>query len=138
MRKVCDGAEFWTCNSMAAKVFHLNYIESEPGGGLSKRPNTIRQGGNSGYQALALAIHFGAARVILLGYDMQFAKDGKRHWHPDHTGKLHNPMSTQMRAWPVQYAELAKATPVPIINASRATALKCFPRMTIEEALIDA
>lgn len=31
----------------------------------------LRTGANSGYQAINLAVHFGAKRIILLGYDMQ-------------------------------------------------------------------
>ena len=31
----------------------------------------LRTGSNSGYQAINLAVHFGAKRIILLGYDMQ-------------------------------------------------------------------
>ena len=32
--------------------------------------SAIRTGGNSGYQAIGVAAHLGAARIVLLGYDM--------------------------------------------------------------------
>jgi hypothetical protein len=52
--------ELWTSSKPAADVFGLNFINSEPGGGISTRAGTIRQGGNSGFQAVSLALHFGA------------------------------------------------------------------------------
>lgn len=124
-------------------MYGLNFIESEKGGGVSKRPNTIRQGGstsggggNSGFQALSLALHFGAARVILLGYDMQFT-GGRMHWHPDHkrSDKMHNPDQRLMNGWVVRFAELAKQTKAEIINCTRETALTCFPRQALATAL---
>ncbi|HCZ48509.1 MAG TPA: hypothetical protein DCZ11_05850, partial [Gammaproteobacteria bacterium] len=54
--------------------------------GLSASPLRIHQGGNSGYQALNLAVLLGAERVILLGYDMHGG-----HWHGRHGGRLNNP-----------------------------------------------
>lgn len=36
-----------------------------------KDPRFVRSGKNSGYQAINLAVHLGAKRIILLGYDMQ-------------------------------------------------------------------
>ncbi len=140
MQQRCEG-EFWTVNRDISRVFGLNFIESEKGGGLSKRPNTIRLGGstsggggNSGYQAVNLALHFGASRVILLGYDMQFS--GKRkHWHPDHGGKMHNPDQRLMDGWVRRFAELAKEATATIINCTRETALTCFPRQALETAL---
>lgn len=137
-RRECEGVEFWTCNREASKVWGLNYIEAEPGGVPSLRPRCIPQGGdkggNSGFQALALALHFGAARVILLGYDMQFT-GRRKHWHPDHRGTMHNPQNTEMRYWPQFFARMAAAVDVPIVNATRETALKCFARLDLVEAL---
>jgi len=126
--------ELWTSHPEAARVYRLNFIRSEPGGGLSKTPGTIRQGGNSGFQAVALALHFGAARVILLGYDMQFT-NGRSHWHGDHSVKLGNPVPERMRFWHEQFRALGRETTVPIVNATRETALRCFPRVTLAEAL---
>lgn len=126
-------AELWTTNREAARVYNLNLINGEPGGGLSSRPNTIKLGGNSGFQALGLALHFGAAKVVLLGYDMQLT-NGRTHWHGDHP-RLGNPLPIRMREWLLRFGELARATRVPILNASRATALQCFPRVSLDEAL---
>lgn len=126
--------ELWTSSKPAADVFDLNFINSEPGGGYSSRPGTIRQGGNSGFQAVSLALYFGAARVVLLGFDMQMT-GGRTHWHGDHRGKLGNPVDARMKFWLERFGELAKQAPAPIINATRETALTCFPRIDLKAAL---
>lgn len=131
VRELCEG-EFWTINEHSAKVDGLNRINSEPGAGISKNPNTIRQGGNSGYQAIGLALLFGAARIVLVGYDMQFT-NGRKHWHRDHA--KNNPTGAALKNWRANFNELASVSPVPIVNASRETALACFPRVSLEEAL---
>ncbi len=47
--------------------------------GLSKDPSMIFAGGNGGHQAMNLAFHLGAARIVLIGYDMKVSvKDGSR------------------------------------------------------------
>lgn len=91
--------------------------------------------GNSGTCAIWLALHARAARVILLGCDCQ-KTGGRAHWHPDHPGQLRN--CATMPRWPALFAAAgheANRRGIPVINASRETALACFPRMTIEEAL---
>jgi hypothetical protein len=131
IRDKCSG-EFWTINEHAAKVHGLNYMGHEKGGGISRNPNTIREGGNSGFQAVGLALLFGAARITLLGYDMQFT-GGRKHWHADHA--KNNPTTISLRGWRQNFGELSRATDVPIINATRETGLTCFPRMGLNESL---
>jgi hypothetical protein len=130
----CD-AELWTSSRESSRIYHLNLIGSEPGGGLASKPNSIRLGGNSGYQAVCLALHFGATKIILLGYDMK--TDGKRtHWHGDHQ-KLGNPHAGRFRDWLAHFDALNRQKPagVEIVNASRETALRAFPRVAFETAL---
>lgn len=88
---------------------------------------------NSGVAAIALAHQFGARRVVMVGYDCQTA--GKLvHWHGDHPAGLGNAGS--MSKWPAQFAKVALEVPgTEVLNASRATALTCFPRVVLEEAL---
>lgn len=93
-------------------------------------------GENSGVGAIALAHHWGAQRIILLGYDVM-ATGGKRHWHGDHPKGLGNAGS--MSKWPAQFGRLAKRLvgKVQVVNASRQTALKCWPRGTLEDLLCE-
>lgn len=131
--EIAPGPELWTTNREAAKLWRLNHISGEPGNGMSTRANTIRMGGNSGYQAVQLALFFGAARVILLGYDMQFRGE-QSHWHGDHK-RLGNPIKSKMRAWHVAFAEMPHTMRSRVVNASRETALRCFRRVTLDDCL---
>lgn len=88
---------------------------------------------NSGLGAIRLAMLFGAKRIVLLGYDCQHT-GGKKHWHGDHPAGLGNAGSVQH--WPMRFAAFARRlSGVEIVNSSRETALKCFPRMDLDEAL---
>ena len=88
--------------------------------------------GNSGIGALATAVHAKAKAIIMLGYDVQ-KTEGKAHWHGDHPQGLGN--AGKIENWPEKFARFARMQPANIINASRETALTCFSRMSLDEAL---
>jgi hypothetical protein len=91
---------------------------------------------NSGACAGSLAIASGAARVILLGYDCGFARDGRKHWHSDHPEPLEN--AATLPDWKRLFAILARRARqagVPVLNASRHTTLECFKRVELESVL---
>jgi hypothetical protein len=81
-------------------------------------------GGNSGFQALNLAINLGAKRIALAGFDYCGG-----HWHEDHPRKLGNPSADQLRRW---CAHLDAAAPaiaargVEVVNLSTRSALKAY------------
>jgi hypothetical protein len=99
---------------------------------VRKTGTSVVHHGNSGAAAIAMAASMGAARIILLGYDCQ-KTGGKAHWHGDHPSQLGN--AGMINRWPHKFRELSKTMTVPVINCSRATALDCFPRMDLDEAL---
>lgn len=104
---------------------------------LSRKANTLSTGMNSGYQAVNLAHLAGAARAVLLGYSMKrLAGSGAMHWFGDHPIKTGEPVLTSMLTC---YRTLAKALPrvFEVINATRDTALDCFPRRSLESVLSD-
>lgn len=105
--------------------------------GLCLAPPIICRGANSGFQALNLAVHLGARRIVLLGYDMQ-RTGGLSHWHGDHGRGLNNPSEHNFARWRRQFEEAAPtlaAAGIEVVNCSRATALTCFPRMDLHAAL---
>lgn len=113
----------------------MNWIRSRSNPGLCTTPGEINHGMNSGYQAIGLAYQFGAERIILIGYDMQHT-GGQRHWHGDHPDGLTN--ATGVQKWATRFPALAKGLQiegVEVINASRETALTCFPRANLEDVL---
>ena len=89
-------------------------------------------GGNSGYQSVRLAItEFKAKRIILLGFDLK----SPGHWHPEHHG-FPNPTESNIKQWRGHLRLMGLEFPeVEIINCTRETALDCFPRMPLEDAL---
>lgn len=101
--------------------------------GLELHPSGLRTGKNSGYQAINLAVHLGAARIVLLGYDMQL-EGGRSHFFGAHPW----PSSTPWQDFRPMFDGLVdplKSLGVSIVNASQRTALKAFPRMAIQEAV---
>lgn len=88
---------------------------------------------NSGVGAMSLAAHYGAARIILLGYDCQ-KTGGKSHWHGNHPPGLGNAGS--IGTWPNQFIKLSKdLSGVEIINCTHETALTMFDRKSLDVVL---
>jgi hypothetical protein len=81
---------------------------------------------------MELAIMGGAKQIIMLGYDCQLT-DGKTHWHGDHPAGLGNAVG--VNNWPQAFWNFEERATVPIINASRQTALEMFPRKSLESCL---
>lgn len=108
--------------------------------GISHQWPKVRTGGNSGYQALNLAVILGYKNIVLLGYDMQPGEKGELHWHPNHEG-LSNPNPKRLESWRGAFdsaAPVIAGRGVEVVNATRRTALTCFPRIDLEQALNDA
>jgi hypothetical protein len=100
--------------------------------GLETDPTGLRTGKNSGYQAINLAALLGAARIVLLGFDMGF-EGNQPHFFGDHP----YPRSNVFRDFVELFGTLVeplRAAGIAIVNCSRATALTCFERRTLAEA----
>src|SRR5262245_21708774 len=97
----------------------------------------VGAGGNSGFQALNLAVQFGARRILLVGYDMRI--DLGEHWHPRHYPPLSNPHpNDNLPRWRKAIDGAAwrlEALGIALINCSPVSLLKAYPKMTIREAL---
>ncbi len=101
--------------------------------GLSADRCGLKTGRNSGYQAINLAVHLGATRIVLLGYDMQ-ATHGRTHCHPPYPWKPNSDFTAFLPMFRFLVAPLA-ALGIGIVNASRVSALTEFPRLSLAEAL---
>jgi len=102
--------------------------------GLELDPSGLRTGQNSGYQAINLAVHLGATRVLLLGYDCWPAPDGRQNWFPKHRPHLDSPYPIFLQLFSTIVDPLTAAG-VEVINCSRTTLLRAFPRIPLEEVL---
>lgn len=112
----------YTLSQNAAHVF-----------GITQHKSKLGPGYNSGLLAIEMAIHFGAKKVLLLGFDCS-VKNGT-HFHGNHT-KTQNPNRDRCEKWKGYFLRLAeKHTDIEIINCSRETELQCFPRQSLGDAL---
>lgn len=102
--------------------------------GLELDPSGLRTGRNSGYQAINLAVHLGATRILLLGYDMGQAPGQPSHFFGEHPTNQALPFALFLNQFPSIVAPL-EARGVEVINCSRQTALTCFPRRALAEML---
>lgn len=101
--------------------------------GFAPRNDGVSNGRNSGYQALHLAAWLGAARVLLLGYDMR-PIDGRQHWHEEH--RVRTPANI-FAGWISAFDSIASDLTrrgVEVINCSPGSALKAFPCMDLQAA----
>ena len=113
----------------------LRWIDSKCEMGLSTDPAYIHQGSNSGIQAINLAYHFGARRIVLLGFDMM-ETGGKAHWFGEHPNKSHPKFSNLLKFYQ-HVSEQAPTIGLEIINATRETALTCFQKEPLSSLLPD-
>lgn len=116
-----------------APKFGIRCVEGKRAPGFSRDPSLIHYGDNSGFQAINLAILFGCEHIILIGFDMQ-RTGGKAHWFGDHPQGLGR--GAQYTNFIPHFDEAAKTLEgVRIVNATPTTALKCFPQMSLADAL---
>lgn len=105
--------------------------------GLERSPSGLRTGRNSGYQAINLAVHFGVRRIVLLGYDMKPAPDGRTHWFGDHADWPTRPgiFETVFQPYFQDLARELAAGGVEIINCTLDSALDAFPRRELSRVI---
>lgn len=100
-------------------------------------PHGIRDGTNGGYQAIQVAVHLGASRIVLLGYDMQPGKAGRDHWFGKHPAGVRSHQSPYdvFRAYFKGLRVPLKERGIEVLNCSRSTALDTFPKARLEDVL---
>jgi hypothetical protein len=123
--------------SMTAKTGkwpNVQRLRNDGPHGLCLTPTGLRTGRNGGYQAINLAVHLGAARILLLGYDME-RSGGKSHWFGEHPkGSTPSPYQSFLQVFPTLVEPLKKLS-IEVVNCSRRTALKTFPLRPLEAML---
>lgn len=105
---------------------------------LVETPGVIGSGGNSGFQAVNLAVQFGATSIILVGFDMT-DRSGKNHWYGRNNWRnANNPDSLNFQRW-LKAFNLAlpqlRSLGVEVVNASADTVLEVFPRESLVEVM---
>lgn len=120
-----------TCNS-SVEFKAVNLLKQSGVEGFDPRTDSIKTGGNSGYQALHVAIHAGAKRILLLGFDMH-DRNG-HHWFGKHPKPLRTTETNTYRIWAGRFGAL-RDRGADIINCTPGSALTCFPILEFEAAL---
>jgi len=130
------GRKYTLDDSEAAAAAGAERLNYRSGGGLSDDPTTIMTGGHAGYQAINVAVHLGAARIILLGYDLQPEEaTGRHHYFGDHPDGSHVPYDEWRDIYQTLLKPLARRN-ITIVNASRATAIVAIPRQPLADVLM--
>lgn len=103
--------------------------------GLEKDPHGLRDGGNSGYAAMNLAYHFGAKKIILLGFDMKLI-NGKSHYHEGYDVNKKPDTKMYERLMLPSFdsiAEYLKKAKVQVYNASPESSITCFQKIDLAQ-----
>ena len=128
-----SSGQLWTQDARAHRDLGIRLIVSQMLPGLGKRPGVIHQGGNGGYQAINLAYQAGAAKIILLGFDMHGT-----HWHGKYANGLPNASRQLFSTWIANFDQLAvdlAKEGVVVKNCTRDTRLTCFEKADLSAQL---
>ena len=130
--------QLWTQDAKVRKQ-HPGKVKRCAGGsgnGICKTPNHIHFGGNSGFQCLNLAWHFGIREFYLLGYNMGQSARGSRpqHFFGQHPKPLNQ--SDNYKGFVSSFRGINKADRKLITNCTYPTGLVgVFEQKPLREAL---
>jgi hypothetical protein len=132
-----------TCHPRGDRYDWIKYLAKDTSHtkGISSNPKMVSWNGNSGAAAISLAVHTGAKRIILLGFDMKLNESNMQHWHNlynkgERLNKKKLPFERHLRGFSAIAAD-AKRMGVEILNASPGSEIKEFPKYTVKELLFD-
>jgi hypothetical protein len=118
-------------------VYGVNILRNTGVLGFDPDPGAVRTGGNSGYQAIHIAMHAQASRILLCGFNMR-SYDGADHWHPEHPKGLRRTVPELYQRWCERFEALAASATernIDIVNVTPDSALEVFRKSTLEEEL---
>lgn len=127
--------EKWTQDTKYAtkhKDKGILLVSGGSGKGLSVTPHHINYGSNSGFQLLNLALHYGIAKFILLGYNMDVPKGKQQHFFGKHPKPLNQ--GNNYKGFVGAYKGIDPEHKKMIINCTYPTGLP-FVQMPLEKAL---
>jgi hypothetical protein len=135
--KQFPGLKFCLEKSAALHCKNVVVLKRTGDEGLELDPTGLRTCRNSGGAAINLAVHFGAKRIVLLGYDMSTPHGLKReHFFGQHKFPLRggSPYPMFRETFRKMTQPLIDAG-VQVVNCSRYTELDAFPTRALEEEL---
>lgn len=96
----------------------------------------IGWGSNGGFQAVNLAVQFGAGLIILVGFDMSLERG--IHFHGRHPAGLNNPTQSSVERWRIELdaqAPLLAKMGIDVVIGSPHSRLTAYRRAPLMEAL---
>lgn len=106
--------------------------------GLETDTGALRTGKNSGYQAIGLAYHFGASRIVLLGFDMRLGRHGELHWNERSDGQTPQGFAQTLGLMLPKFETLRDPLAiagVQVVNATPGSALRVWPMVRLGDVL---
>jgi hypothetical protein len=100
--------------------------------GLSRVPGKVHRGGNSGYQALNLAVLLGYTTLLLVGYDMRRV-DGRQHFFGPYP-EQHLDRESPYHDWVAAFRTVAMDG-FRVVNCTPGSAIDAFPFGELEAYL---
>ena len=131
------------CHPQIEKHNWIKYLPRDhKGRGISDNPNSVSWNYNSGAAAISFAIHAGATKIILVGFDMKLDMSSKQHCHnlynrgaiTDAKRIMKLPFNRHLKGFP-EIAKDAKRMGVSILNASPDSAITDFPKFSVKSLL---
>lgn len=114
----------------------MHFLRNTGHDGIETHPDGIRTGRqNSGGAAVNVAVHLGATRIVLLGYDCG-ATTGKRHFFGDHPSPLSN--NHNYPTWRLGFDQMAAPLlrlGVSVVNCTPVTSISAFPCAPLRDTL---
>jgi len=103
--------------------------------GCELRPGSVYTHGHSGAMAVQLAAQMGAAKIVLVGFDMRPSGQGQAERH--FFGGYEDPLGSKpnMAKWVKDFRAIADAMPGRILNATPGSALDCVPQIDLSAAI---
>ena len=133
-----------SCHPTSRSEDWIKYLERDASHpkGITSNPRKVSWNHNSGAAAINVAVHTGAHRIFLLGFDMKMGKNKMQHWHdiynrgplnPNDQKRLRKlPFDKHLPGFPIIAAD-AKKMGVQIINVCPDSEINDFPRVSLKE-----
>lgn len=122
----------WTQDKNTAQRYSLSWVLGSGNAGLhTESRDHIHFGGNSGFQLLNVAYHYGIRHFILLGYDMR--SNVKTHFFGDHPKGLHRGSGYQ--TFLQRFDTVQPAIRRMVVNCTPGSALQSFEKRGLHDVL---
>lgn len=132
-QKLPPDCQVWTQDKKTAQDLSINLILGKHQNGLDlEQRDNIYFGSNSGYQLLNIAYHYGIRKFLLVGYNMGVV-DHKTHFFGDHPQGLAK--TSPYKKFIENYGTIQQEVKDMVINCTPNSALTCFNKLDLEEAL---